>query len=73
MSMASADERFARVELVYALDRMRRSRLVIVGAGGSRQFVEDMARAGLGQAVLIDGDTVSHTNIATQQVFEHGW
>jgi hypothetical protein len=65
------DERFARVEAAYSLERMRTSRLIVVGAGGSRQFVEDMARAGLGQAVLIDGDAVSLTNIATQQVFEH--
>lgn len=66
----SIDDRFARVVSVYSLPRMHRSRVVVVGAGGSRQFVEDMARAGLGQAVVIDGDKVSQTNIGTQQVFE---
>lgn len=60
---------FARVREAYDLSRMAKSRLIIVGAGGSAQFIEDMARAGVGEFVLIDPDEVSETNIATQQVY----
>lgn len=60
---------FARVRSAYNLDRMQRARIVAVGCGGAAEFVELMARAGVGQFVLIDPDTVSETNLATQQVY----
>lgn len=63
------DDTFQRVTGAYDLERMANSRLVVVGAGGAAAFVEDMARAGVGQFVLIDPDTVSVTNLATQQVY----
>lgn len=62
-------ETFKRVEHAYDLPRMATSRLVIVGAGGAAAFVEDMARAGVGEFILIDPDVVSETNLATQQVY----
>ena len=60
---------FQRVQQAYDLDLMARSRVIAVGAGGAASYLEDLARAGLGQVVLIDPDTVSETNIATQQVY----
>lgn len=66
---AYEDETFARVQDAYDIQRMRESRLVAVGAGGAADYIECMVRAGLGQAVLIDPDTVSLTNLATQQTY----
>ena len=48
---------------------MKRKVLVCIGCGGTRQFIEEMARSGVVNFVLIDGDTVSATNIATQQAY----
>lgn len=66
---AQADEVFDRVKGVYDLDRMARARVVAVGVGGGASFVEELARCGIGDFVLIDADTVSESNIATQQVY----
>lgn len=60
---------FTRVVTLYDLERLAHSRLVIIGVGGAAQFVEDMARSGVGEMVLIDPDVVSESNIATQQVY----
>lgn len=65
----SGDETFDRVREAYDLPRLKRCRVIYVGAGGAAAFVEDLARAGVGQHVLIDPDTVSATNLATQQVY----
>lgn len=64
-----ADPAFSRVTAAYDLDRMARSRVVTVGTGGAAAFIEDLARAGAGEFVLIDPDVVAVTNIATQQVY----
>jgi molybdopterin/thiamine biosynthesis adenylyltransferase len=60
---------FDRVRQVYDLARMARARVVAVGTGGAATFLEDLARCGVGEFVLIDPDTVTETNIATQQVY----
>lgn len=62
-------EIFNRVREAYDLRRMFRARAVYVGIGGAAGFAEDMARAGLGEQVIIDGDTVSRSNLATQQTY----
>ncbi|MEI7899680.1 MAG: ThiF family adenylyltransferase [bacterium] len=64
-----SDETFARVRSSYDLDLMRQSRVVIAGVGGASEFVESLARAGVGQFVLIDPDVVALTNLATQQTY----
>lgn len=66
--LASA-ETFDRVIDAYDLDRMSRSRVVAVGVGGAASFIEDLARCGVGEFVLIDPDVVAESNIATQQVY----
>jgi hypothetical protein len=68
-SSAGPDTAFDRVRLVYDLARMARSRVVAVGTGGAAAFLEDLARCGVGEFALIDPDTVTETNIATQQVY----
>jgi proteasome lid subunit RPN8/RPN11 len=60
---------FDRVNDAYDLARMARSRVVAVGVGGAASFIEDLARCGIGEFVLIDPDLVAETNIATQQVY----
>lgn len=41
-------------------------RVVAAGAGGARSSLEDLARAGVGQFVLVDPDAYQPTNLATQ-------
>lgn len=66
----SAETRtFDRVKEAYDLDLMHTTRIIAVGAGGAAECLEQLARAGLGEFVLIDPDTVSETNLATQQVY----
>ena len=67
--MNEQEQIFARVGGAYDLDLMANSRLVVVGCGGSRSFIEEAARIGLGEIVLIDPDTASMTNIGTQACF----
>jgi proteasome lid subunit RPN8/RPN11 len=62
-------ETFRRVVDAYDLERLAGCRVVYVGVGGAASFIEDMARAGVGEHVLIDPDVVSETNLATQQVY----
>ena len=62
---------FERVKEAYDLDVMRKSRIIVVGCGGSASWIEELARSGVGQFVLIDPDVVSETNLATQQTYRH--
>lgn len=63
------DMTFDRVKEAYDLNLMKATRIIAVGAGGAAEWLENLARAGVGQFVLIDPDTVSETNLATQQVY----
>jgi len=60
---------FDRVREAYDLEVMRSGRIIAVGAGGAASWLEELARAGLGQFILIDADVVSETNLATQQTY----
>ena len=68
-SVMPLEQQFDRIKSIYPLDVLQRKTVVAVGLGGSRQFVEELARSGIGNFVLIDGDTVSTSNIATQQSY----
>src|SRR5947209_2091155 len=68
MNMAN-NSIFQRVASSYDLERMRRSRIISVGCGGAALFLEEIARCGVGEFVLIDPDLVEEPNIATQQVY----
>lgn len=63
------DDTFARVTGAYDTQLLRRCRVVAVGVGGAANYLEELARTGVGQFVLIDPDKVSRTNLATQQTY----
>lgn len=62
-------DRFERISSIYPLEAMHHKTVICIGCGGTRQFIEELARSGVGNFILIDGDTVAATNIATQQVY----
>lgn len=60
---------WARVHGAYAAGRLVRSRLICIGTGGIRATLVDCARTGIEEFVLIDPDTISESNVATQNVY----
>lgn len=68
-AQGNRQETFRRVVQAYDLRRLAKCRVICVGVGGAVSFIEELARAGVGEFVLIDKDTVSETNLATQQVY----
>jgi hypothetical protein len=62
-------ETFRRVRTAYDLGRLAACRVIHVGTGGGADFIEQLARAGVGEHVLLDPDVVGETNLATQQVY----
>lgn len=60
---------FDRISPVIDIAYMKNCAIVGVGCGGARSFYENMARLGIGNFYLIDGDTVSLTNVASQNGF----
>lgn len=63
------EETFSRVRSAYDHKLMRRTRLFVVGLGGAAAFVEDMSRAGIGEIIPIDPETIEESNLATQQAY----
>lgn len=59
---------FERIKGMYP-DKVLDKVIICVGTGGVRSTLENMARNGFRNFVLIDGDKVSPSNIATQGVF----
>lgn len=49
------------------VERMRRSRVVVIGVGGAANLVASLVRCGLGAVTLIDLDTVSELNLVRQE------
>lgn len=68
-------DQFHRTRLLLgeeALQRLRAAHVVVVGCGAVGGFaVEAMARVGIGQLTLIDGDTVAESNINRQICATH--
>ena len=65
---APKNDYFVKVRSLYpekVLDKI----IVCVGTGGARSFLENMARGGFKNYVLLDADVVSQSNIATQGVY----
>lgn len=66
------DNRFMRTEMLIgkeAFDKLRSAKVAIFGLGGVGSFAaEAIARAGVGEIDLFDGDTVDITNINRQLV-----
>lgn len=63
--------RFQRIQGILPPEVMARKMVICVGCGGSRPFLADLARCGVGTIVLVEADKVEDTNIATQGVFVH--
>jgi hypothetical protein len=53
----------------YDLRRLARCRAVVVGVGGARKVTTLLARAGVEEFILIDPDSLSEENLATQDCF----
>ena len=60
-------DRFAREALLIGqegVEKLRRARVAVFGAGGVGGYaIEALARSGIGALDLIDGDVVSFTNL----------
>lgn len=59
---------FAKVQSLYpkkVLDKV----IVCIGTGGARSSLENFARSGFRNYILVDQDIISSTNVATQGVF----
>lgn len=57
---------FSRLADDYDLEFLDKIRLIFIGNGGASSLIHNCARMGFGEFVLIDPDTVSDTNIGTQ-------
>jgi molybdopterin/thiamine biosynthesis adenylyltransferase len=55
-----------RIAPVIDVERMRRSRVALVGVGGAANLAMSLVRSGLGSIVLVDPDSVSGENLARQ-------
>jgi tRNA A37 threonylcarbamoyladenosine dehydratase len=68
--MSDFEEKFGALERVYgadALAQIRQSHICVVGIGGVGSWaVEALARSGVGRLTLVDGDSVSRSNINRQ-------
>lgn len=62
-------ELFTRVVNAYDLNHLAQCRVVWIGVGGAVPCLEDLARAGVGEFVLIDPGLVEKCNLATQQYY----
>lgn len=68
-------DQFSRTELLIGkqgLDKLKNAKIAVFGIGGVGSFVvEGLARAGVGNFILIDNDVVSESNINRQIIATH--
>lgn len=66
---------FSRTELLLgeaAMNKLENAKVMVLGVGGvGSHCIEALARAGTGELILVDNDTVSLTNINRQAVAFH--
>lgn len=67
MPVANKDY-FSKVRMLYP-EKVLEKVIVCIGTGGARSFLENMARSGFKNYILMDADVVSPSNIATQGVY----
>ena len=69
------ENQFSREELLIgtqALEKLKKSKVVIFGIGGVGSFtLEALARAGIQNFILVDNDKISVTNINRQIIATH--
>jgi proteasome lid subunit RPN8/RPN11 len=68
-ALADPPAAHSRVEGATPLKTMRRKTIVVIGCGGAGEYIENIARTGVGRIVVMDGDIYSETNLATQQCY----
>ena len=68
IAATTVSDYFAKVTSLYP-DHVLDKVIVCVGTGGARSFLENCARSGFRNFILMDKDVVGTTNIATQGVF----
>lgn len=65
-------EKFKRTELLLgteAVNKLSNSKVIVFGVGGVGSYVcEALARGGVGEIAIVDGDTVSESNINRQLI-----
>lgn len=54
---------------LYDEDVIKTKTVVVVGCGGSRSYIENLARSGIQRFILIDGDKYSISNTQTQMAY----
>lgn len=60
---------YERIKSCLPLDYLSNSVVIGIGCGGAREFYIDMARMGVKNFALIDGDEIAITNISSQNVY----
>ena len=60
---------FSRLSSALPFHIMRKKAVICIGCGGSRNFLLSLARCGVSEFYLFDGDKVEASNIATQGAF----
>ncbi len=66
------DDRYSRLRLIgwWDQDKLSASRVLVVGAGAlGNEVLKNLALVGIGQIVLIDFDTVNHSNLSRSVLF----
>lgn len=58
-----------KYEPLYSKTEIEQKKVVIVGCGGSRSYVENLARSGIKHFVLMDADTYGKSNLQTQMAY----
>ena len=66
---AQTPDYFGKVRSLYPQKVLEQKVVVCIGVGGARSFLENCARSGLRNFILMDPDIVSPSNVATQAVF----
>jgi len=62
-------DHFTRISSAIPPAIMRQKTVIAIGAGGARTYLEELARSGVGNFVLMDRDIISASNICTQSVY----
>jgi len=57
---------YSRITDSVAIDLLQQTHIVVVGAGGAKQLILNLARTGIGKLTVLDIDIVDDTNIVRQ-------
>lgn len=65
---------YSRIQDSVDMEILKKSRIIVIGAGGSYSLVTSFARCGVGTLTVLDFDTIEETNIVRQgyKIFDIG-